>query len=274
VRTEEALRRPKSEAHRLVARLRAGTLTDAHVRLAALLGHEASREVKPDPEIDWVDGCLAREMTWSQVDDFLPLAKWVEGLSLTLARLPAIPVEEECDGTCWLPLSSRPKDFGKPLNIIKRECDGRDELHVIGCIGKRTALIPAERWWSVRAAVAAARTVLKVVPCGWIAPAACRVHGIGDTRWLPNFGACREGEAVLAAEWWLKDPTEAKRAATNSLVNPAQNRPDWAYQPLRMVYAWDGAARQSLRIGLASAAKFAPTLREDISATLVPLVLA
>lgn len=99
-RTEEQIRRPKTEAHGLHARLRAGTLTQGRLRVAAYAGNEGARKLLDDcpdcPQGSPSDSCKICYGTgfWCwEVDD---LEDWAIGLA-DPDLAPEWLIEEACE---------------------------------------------------------------------------------------------------------------------------------------------------------------------------------
>lgn len=201
--------------------MRAGRVSREVVELRAYCGDELAREV------------LGNAEHWLRVDggrwhpDGHGLSDWLVGILRYSEKLEPVRREIACDG-----------------------CGATPQAHRDGCRGE-TVEIPAERWIAVRAALAVGRETAKAVPCQWIASAACTFHGFGGKPPLENYtDACSPVSALECVAKWLDRPSEE---SVHILVNQNLGRPDWAFQPLRMAWAWDGAAQNGLRVGCDSA---------------------
>ncbi len=60
-------------------------------------------------------------------------------------------------------------------------------------------------------------------------------------------------EAVFATQALYDDASDENQRAVRVLANQKLCRPDWAWQPLRIAYSLDGAARSGFPVGLVSA---------------------
>lgn len=130
---------------------------------------------------------------------------------------------------------------------LRRVCDGSKRVPLT------SLAVDSQQYYAVVIAEAVARKVFST----WTAtlPHGDRYMNVdgapGEPVYLPRDPLILQTLNAVTA--WLVEPTDRRLHTITRLVHPPQNRPDWAYQPLRMVYAWDGAARQGLRIQTVSA---------------------
>lgn len=224
------------------------------VQLRAYLGDEASRAVFPVPIREMFPstnrGC---PIAWRVVEAWT-LKAWTVSLLRLAEPLPPVRVEVACAGQCYKPYSTG--EFKARYRNVAP--------HKSPCTGRRTHETPAPRYLAVRIALAVGREVLpgwEADPLHWEHLSDCILDGTGfDTPMVALDCRCpknpnpRPRLALDACAAWAACPCP-EHGNVHQLVNPPQHRPNWAWQPLCMIYAWDGAGRKGLGVALTSAAQ-------------------
>lgn len=228
----KALTDPASRAALLRARMRAGEVSKANVEVAACLGLAEARAVVPNC-FCWSGSRRTKNYHLWGSCSLLTTGKqaaWNNGLLPLLNNLvgPTLVVTcGECGGTGTDNIRSFIDEAGF---VHQYECPS--------CEGGQRALFPhPQQYYAVLIGHAVGRKYHQ--------------SGRASCTMLP----CMLCDTLKAVGSWLKGQTEGRYHRIRILTNQRLGRPGSIYQPLRMAYSWDGAARTGFGVGLRDATR-------------------
>ncbi len=214
------------------------------LRLMAYMGDEAARLMEPKPP-DGLGGFFVADWVPHDLESGLVTEReWTAGLLHIAALLPPLRLVggvecESCGGTgdYYAHTKSKyPNGYTFPLTGDCAKCNGT---------GRKPYTVPFERWLSVVVGERVGRACLE------------KWDGCGCHEFDELYLGCERCEAprkaLDAAAAWIKCPCPALDTDIRLLIHERSGRPDWAWQALRMAYAWDGAGQAGLSVALTSA---------------------